>query len=125
MDQDKQLEQKFAELQKVAAENKNVDVTALMLHSLEQTNQHLLPHTQKRWAYAISLGLPPLGLLFALKFYFGSEDDGKQTAYMCVLLTIASVILAYMMISSVFSTAGVSPQQILEIKPQDIQQLYQ
>ncbi len=124
METDKQLEQRFTELQKVAAENKNVDIASLMLHSLDQSNQHIIPIKQKRWAYTISLGLPPLGLFFAARYYFGSEDDGKQTAYMCILLTVASIVIAGIMIGSVFSTAGVSPKQIEQIKPADILQLY-
>ncbi len=127
MNEEKQLEEQFAEYQKVAKENKDVDVTALMINALQgqQQNQNLVSVKAKRWAYTISVGVPPLGLLFALRYYFGDEDDGKQVAYICILLTVLSVVAFVILAQSMFTSAGVSVEQIQQIKPTDIQEFVQ
>jgi len=119
------LEKTIEEYSKLGKENKNIDVASLMLSALKNEKQNEASPKMKRWAYLVSLGLPPLGLLFALKFYFGDEDDARKTAYICVLLTIASFILLWWTSKLVFTSSGTSVQQIEQIKPSDIYQLTQ
>ena len=68
------LEQKVSDYIEAAKDNKGVDVTALMLNALDSQSQNRLSDRAKKWAYLISLGLPPLGLFFAAWFYFSDKD---------------------------------------------------
>jgi hypothetical protein len=76
-------------------------------------------------AYLVSLGLPPFGLLYAVKYYFGDDENDKQAAKVCIALTIFSVVVFIIFSKLLFSGSGTSLQQIEQIKPQDIQQLTQ
>lgn len=125
MSTEKQLEEQFAEFQELGKQNKDIDVASLMLNSFQNAEQNLVSAKQKRWAYLVSVGVPPFGLLFALKFFFSEEDDARQVAYICILLTIFSIVATAILIKTMFSTAGVSPQQIQQIKPDDYLQLVQ
>ena len=125
MDGDKKLENQISEYQKLAAENKEVDVASLMINALQHQDSNLVPAKQKRIAYLISIGAPPFGLLWALKYYMSDEDDARQVANVCVLLTVIAVVALIIITKLIFSSAGVSTQQIQQIKPQDIQQLLQ
>lgn len=127
MANDQDLIKEIQQYSEVAKENKKVDVAALMLNALErQQNSEKLTSGQRHWAYTISVGLPPLGLLFAAKFYFFDKEksDAKQTALICLILTLFSVVLFYFTMQVLFSTAGVSPAQLKSV-PGQLQQLYQ
>jgi hypothetical protein len=119
---DSKLEQQVEQYSKLA-KDKNVDVAALMLNALQNDQNNLIKPSTKRWAYLISLGVPPLGLLFALYFYASNYDDGKAAATMCLILTAISIVGGIIFLKVFFSTSGTSLQQIQQIKPQDIQQL--
>ncbi len=125
MDPDKKLEEKFSAYQALAKEDKNIDLSSLMLSAIKDQNKNLVSSKQKKWAYLVSVGLPPFGLLFALKFYFGEEEDAKSVANVCVILTVVSVLFLYFMGKTLLSGSGASLEQIQQIKPQDIKQLYQ
>ncbi len=116
---DSKLEQEIGEYSKLA-KDKNVDVAALMLSALQNDQRNVIKPSTKRWAYLISLGIPPLGLLFALYFYFGDSDDGKQAAVVCAVLTVISIIAAIILTKVILSGSGTSLEQIQQIKPQDI-----
>lgn len=107
------------------AKDKNIDVATLMMNALQQEDANKLSAKSKRWAYLISLGLPPFGLGFALWFYFSDKSDGKSTAIVCVLLTIFSIIGSIIFINMLFSGTGASVEQIQQIKPADIYELTQ
>jgi len=119
------LEKKVADYVTVSKENKNVDVAALMLSALQSEDQNLLPAKTKNWAYLISIGAPPLGLLFAVWFYFGDKSDGKRAALVCVILTVVSGGLFLLMMKIFFASTGSSVSQIQQIKPADVMQLSQ
>ncbi len=121
----KRLEQQVEEISKLAKENKNIDAAALMLNALQTEEKNSVSPRTKKWLYIISVGAPPLGLLFALKYYFSSEDDARQVANMCVLLTGIALLALFMFGKVLFNSAGVTPQQIEQIKPSDIYQLKQ
>lgn len=119
------LEQQVSEIAELAKENKNVDVAALMASALQNHRSNLVPVNQKRLAFLVAIGAPPFGLLFALKFYFSDYDDGRHAAYMCIVLTVVSLILVTLFSKSLFSTASVIPEQVEQIKPSDVFQLMQ
>jgi hypothetical protein len=125
MDSEQRLSQQIEAIRQAGEENKNVDVSALMLAALERHEQNLVPAKSKRIAYLVSLAFPPFGLLYALKYYFGEEDDAKHVALTCVLLTIFAIVIFFATVKLLFNTSGVSVQQIEQIKPADIYQLTQ
>ncbi len=122
---EQKLEEQFKQYQELAKGDKNIDVAKLMLTALQTQNANLISTKQKRWAYLISLGVPPFGLIFAIKFYLSGKDDGKQAAIICVALTIFSILIFWLIARSLISSSGVSLDQIQQIKPNDIQQLLQ
>ena len=119
---DQKLEQivnEYAEL----AKDKNIDASALLINALEQRDNNRIATNTKRWAYLISIGVPPLGLLFAAWFYFGDKDDGQTAAIACIILTVVSSVIGILLIKSMLSGSGVTPQQLQEIKPADVYEL--
>jgi hypothetical protein len=122
MNQDKKIEEHISQFQALGKEDKNVDVAKLMLYSLNQKGKVVSPN-KKRWAYIISLGLPPIGLLLALKYYFDEEDDARHVANMCILITLFSLLLAWISIKMIFSGTGTDLNQIEQLNPKDIQDL--
>lgn len=121
-------EQKLEELVNeyaTLAKDDNIDTSALLMSALEQEDQNRISPKMKRWAYLISIGIPPLGLLFAAMFYFGDKSDGKSTAIVCVVLTAISCLVTFVIFKSVLSGSGSSVQQIQQIKPADIYELSQ
>lgn len=125
MDSDKNLEEQLKMYQDVAKEHKDVDIAGLMLAALEKQDANKVSPKAKRWAYLISIGAPPFGLFFAFKYYFSSESDAKSVANACVMLTIVAVVGFLLFVKILFSSSGVSTQQIEQIKPKDIYQLSQ
>ncbi|MDE2311894.1 MAG: hypothetical protein KGJ93_02260 [Patescibacteria group bacterium] len=120
MSQDEQLEQKVSQYATLAKENKNIDVASLMMSALGQKD-NTVSSRAKRWAYLISISLPPFGLLFALKYYvFSGEDDAKTVATSCVILTVLSVGLFWIIGKTMLSSSGTSLEQIQQITPQEI-----
>lgn len=116
---EKKLENQFEEFSNLGKQNKNVDVGALMLSALSQKGNYV-SSGKKRWAYIVSLGLPPLGLLFALKYYFSDEDDAITVAHSCVILTILAVAMFWMFGKLFLSGTGQSLDKIQQITPQEI-----
>ena len=122
---DEDLAKKLETYQELAKENPGVDVNLLMMNALETSNKQAAEHKSHRWGYLISIGLPPLGLFLAVKYWMDGDDDSKQAAKICVLLTVVGIIMLFVFGKALFSTAGVTPQQIEQIKPSDIQQAIQ
>ncbi len=125
MASDKNLEEKIKDYQEAAKANQGVDLAALMINALKTENQNLVPDRQKHWAYLISIGLPPLGLLFAIRYFLSDKDDAKNVAWICVALTAVSVLLFVVLLKVFVSSSGTSLQQIEQINVIDIHQLSQ
>ena len=120
---DEELTKKIDTYQQLAKENPNVDVNMLMASALIQESQKTRANKSRKWPYLISLGLPPFGLLFALKYYLSGDEDDRTAANICVVLTILSVIVFYLFSKALFSGSGASLEQIQQIKPSDILEL--
>ncbi len=123
MNSDKKLEAQINEYQQVAKENPKVDVGMLMLNALQNQKQNMVSPKTKKWAYLISVGVPPFGLLFALKYYFSDEDDAAEVMWTCIILTALAGLIFWITIKLFFSGSGASIQQIEQIKPADILEL--
>ena len=122
---EEKLEQKFNMYREIAKGDKKVDVASLMMTALQQSEENRLPDKQKRWAYLISLVVPPVGLFFAVKFYLQNKEDSNEAALMCVILTAISILLTVLLGKVLLSGSGASLNQIQQVKPQDIQGLIQ
>lgn len=122
---EKKINEEIKTYTDLAKQNKDIDVAALMMNTLTTHEANILPRKQVRWAYLISVGFPPFGLLFALKFYFSNTDDGKKTAYICIALTALSILVLIITTKMFLSSSGVSPEQLQQIKSQDIEELLQ
>lgn len=121
---EKDLQKKIELYGELAKENPNVDAGLLMMSALQNEDSRLSQSKSRKWAYIISMSLPPFGLLFALKYYFG-EDEDRQAAFICVLLTVVSVIAFFIFSKILFSSSGADLGQIQQINPADIRQLSQ
>jgi hypothetical protein len=125
MDTEKKIEKQISAYQQIAKYNKDIDMPALVMNALENQYKNSVSTKQKHWAYLISVALPPFGLIFAIIFYLSDKDDAKRVANICVLLTVlagaAFFITGYIM----FSSSGVSVDQIQQFNPDNLQQLVQ
>jgi hypothetical protein len=122
---EEKLEKQVNTYAALAKENPNIDAASLMLNALSQ-KPNVVSTKMKRWAYLVSLGLPPCGLLFALKFYlFSDQEDATRVGNVCVVLTIISVAALFLIGKIMFSSSGTSLQQIQQITPQEIQNTFQ
>ena len=120
MNQDKKIEERISQFQALGKEDKNVDVAKLMMFSLNEKG-NVVSSKKKRRAYIVSLGLPPIGFLLALKYYFDDEDDARHVANVCVVITLAALLMVWIsfrMLSS--GSAGTEINQIQQINPQDL-----
>lgn len=122
---EEELAQQIRAYQELKKDNKDIDLAALALATLQNHEANMLTAKEKRIGYLVSLALPPLGLGYALKFYFSGKSDGKQAAYMCIGITVVTGIMFLILSKLMFAGSGADIQQIKQIKPQDIQELLQ
>jgi hypothetical protein len=115
------ITKEYAEL----AKDKNIDVSSLMVNALSQGDDDRVATSTRRWAYLVSIGLPPLGYAFALWFLLSSKSDAKTVAYWCVGLTTVSLFGSILLLKAMFSGAGIDPAEIQNINPNDVYQLTQ
>ena len=107
----------------LASQDKKIDVASLMINALQKQQTNSLPDKQKRWGYIVSLIAPPFGLVFAVKFFVSGKDDGEQAAWMCVLLTAVSILVAVILGKSLL--AGLSGNNANLLNPSGAGELLQ
>lgn len=125
MDAEKKAEKTVELYRQLAKDDKNVDLAALTTAMLEQTRQSETEAKKKRLAYLISAGLPPLGLIFAVRYYFSENSDGKRVAAVCVILTIVSLLASWLIAKMFLSSVGSQLDQIQSINSEDLKSLLQ
>ena len=125
MDQEKKLEEELFGYQKLSRENKNVDVASLMINAMQNQQVNMVSPKMKKWAYLVSIGLPPFGLIFAVKLYLSSQRDAKHVANVCVVLTILGLLPLWLFGKMIFSSIGPNTAQIQHLNLHDIRELYQ
>ena len=125
MDIDDKLEKQVNEYAAIAKENPNVNASMLMMNALQNSNTNVVSSKSKRWAYLISISIPFSGFLLALNYWMKDEDDARQVAWMCMVLTVVAAIMFWAGGALLLGSSGTSVDQISKIKVQDIQQLGQ
>jgi hypothetical protein len=122
---DSRLQEQVEEYAKLAKENKDIDVAALMVSALQHQEESKVSGKAKKWVYFLSISLPPIGILIALFYYFSDESDAKTVANICILLTVVS-LAGFLLLGKVFlSSSGTNLQQVEQINVNDIRQLSQ
>ncbi|MBX4204670.1 MAG: hypothetical protein KW788_00600 [Candidatus Doudnabacteria bacterium] len=104
--------------------NKEIDVASLAMAALSGANDQMLTSKEKRWGYMVSLAVPPFGLLYAVKFFTSGKSDGKTAAYVCLGLTVASIALLLLTTNLMFSSTGLTVDQLKQA-PGQYQELVQ
>jgi|GEM_PF-1175186 len=124
MDQ-KQLEQQIETYKQLGKENPNIDVASLVMNAFQTSagEHNFLSKKEKRWGFLVSIGLPPIGLFFALRFYLSGKSDGKNAAWICIALTVISIVAFVLLFQVTLSSSGTNLQQIEQINPSQVQQL--
>jgi hypothetical protein len=126
MSNDEELAKKVAEYQAAAKNNPNINMGMLMINALQSEHQNQVSSKAKKWAYLISISAPPVGLLFALKYFmFSDENDAREVAWTCTILTVITLAVVWFTTKLIFSGSGASIEQIQQIKPSDIIQFTQ
>jgi len=121
-DREEQIAKQIAEIQKLAATNKNIDSTALIQQLLSSTKQPELPPKDRTRAYMVSLLLPPFGLYYVVKFFLIGDPGARRAAWTCIVLTVFSVGLTVWLGGAMLSQSanvgglqGVSPQDLNDL----------
>ena len=121
-DEQKIIEQ-LKEYQELAKTDKNIDLGALALSTLSRVEENRVSGKNRALAYFISFGFPPFGLFFAIYYFLNEKDDARSVAIWCVILTLASFLLIFVVGSFLFSSSGIDYNQLQQINPDDIRSL--
>jgi hypothetical protein len=125
MTDDKELEQQLEQFIDLGKTNPQADTATLATETLEKFEENKVSGKSKAWAYFISLGFPPLGLLLAVHYFFSEKTDAKQVARMCILLTVVSIGAFFIFLQILSSSMGTSYEQIQGIDPNELRELLQ
>jgi hypothetical protein len=127
MGSEEEVTRKINDYQELAKSNKNIDVASLMINALEQAQREEVDAKKKKRAYMVSVIAPPLGLFFAVRYFFSDKDDGKRVALICVILTAIALLGAWLIGAMLFSGGGgdAALQQVQTLNVSDLQRLMQ
>lgn len=127
MSAEEEVQKKIQDYQELAKSNKDINVAALMISALEQAQRDEIDEKRKKRAYLVSVVAPPLGLLYAVRYWFSEKADGKHVAKVCVLLTVIALLLAWVVGKAMFASVGGGDavQQAQNINVEDLKRLLQ
>jgi len=109
------VEARMKEYAEATKDNTNVDKAALAMAALESVQfDSDVSVKRKKMLYTLSLCLPPIGFAFAAWYYFSKKIDGKRVALICIILTVLSGLLAWLVLD--FFTSSLPPQKAQQIK---------
>ena len=125
MSKEDDLQKKLEYYQELAKNDKNIDISALMLNEFQTVHEDdkQLSHSSKRWGYTISLLAPPFGFIFAVKFWFSGKEDGRTAALICIALTVFSLTAITWFMNSVLAGVGFDLNQLEEVQNTDFESL--
>jgi Na+-driven multidrug efflux pump len=124
MNQEKESAQRIERYKQLVAE-KGPDAAALMIAAMEEERQAEIETKKKRWAYLVSVGLPPFGLYYAYRYYFKGTPDGKRIALICVVLTVVSLLASWLIAQAFLASMGDQLQQIQMLNADEYKDLLQ
>ena len=122
---EKKIEEELNVYRQLGAQDKKIDVASLMINALQHHEDNSLTAKEKRWAYLFSISTPPVGLFFAAKYYYSNKDDGKRVALICVILTVVSILLLWLISVAALSGTGDALNKASQLTPQDIRNTLQ
>jgi uncharacterized membrane-anchored protein len=119
------VESRMKEYAEATKDSANVDKAALAMAALESVQlESGVSVKRKKTLYMLSLCLPPIGFAFAAWYYFSKKIDGKRVALICVILTVISGLLAWLVWAVVASSLPPqTAQQIQSLNPDDTNSL--
>jgi hypothetical protein len=100
---EEKLEKELEAYRELAKADKKIDVAGLMINALQKHESNMFSVKQKRWAYLISIAIPPVGFLLALNFFMSDKDDGPQAALWCSILTVVSIIITVLLMKVILA----------------------
>ncbi len=118
MADERKITEQFEEYARIGKEHKEVDVTSLMMHALEQAQRDEVAQAKKRRAYMVSVFLPPLGYLYALWYFFSDKPDGKKVALNCAIITSVVLLITLLIGKAIF--ASVPEQSAARLQNMDL-----
>lgn len=125
MESEKSVEAKISLYKELGDKDKKINVAALMINALEQSQREETDRKKKSRAYLVSVTVPPLGLIFALVYWFSGRDDGKHIAKVCIVLTVISLLIAWGIGALMVSSLGADQSaQLQTLKPEDVTSLF-
>lgn len=92
-DREEKLAEEISKIQKLAAENKDIDPNILIESLFRRTETTALPAKLKTRAYLVSLLAPPFGLYYVVKFFIQPEPGACRAAWTCLILTALAILL--------------------------------
>lgn len=92
-DREEKLAEEIAKIQELGKRDKNINTAMLLENLLARAHSASLSHREKTRAFLVSVLAPPFGLYYFAKFWGRTETDARTTAWMCLVLTVLSVIL--------------------------------
>jgi|GEM_PF-1554971 len=119
---DEQLvEARLKEYTEATKTSANIDKAALAMAALESVQlESGVSVKMKKTLYMLSLCLPPIGFAFAAWCYFSKKIDGKRVALICAVLTLASLLVSWLMFSLFAkSLPSLTSSQGQTVNPQD------
>ncbi len=124
---EKEAERQLKTYAEAAQGNAGVNKAVLAMAAMEAAqNADRITAKKKRWAYLLSFGLPPLGLIFAAWYYFSPKLGAKRMALVCLILTVLGGLLLWLSLAAILKSAPVGTlQQIQSLRPEDINSLLQ
>jgi len=123
-DAEKEAERKLKEFDEIIKNGAGVDKAALALAALDSAQSaDLVSPKARRWAYLVSIGLPPFGLLFAIRYFFSAKQNAKSVAIVCVVLTVLGGFLVWLSLKSFQSVIPLSMTGQLNTGQLNIDQL--
>jgi hypothetical protein len=113
MSKEQELEKQFKEFQRLAEENKDVDVKTLMVNALDRHISTTQPSKQGRGFVGVgpvlwSLGMPVIGIYYLIRYLVADDGEEKRQALICMIVSAVSLFI-YWYVSSILFSGKITP----------------
>lgn len=124
MDKEDRLASQIEQIRRLGTDNPNLDTNAMIGRLLAQSHASSLSASIKTRAYLVSIFLPPFGMYYAVKFLLRDETDARRSAWICLVLTAACLLILWLMMKMLLASAP-DLQELQNLRLQDINELRQ